>query len=181
VPKQNPPAIVAKTAPAPKKPKPEAAAPMPALSRRSEVVLTSTSSNAANRPLPQLNRPNALTNVPAVIKLRSNPVVRRLQVAEGDVKIELYDNGEIDGDTVSVYHNNSLVVSKQGLARKPISFSIPVSKLQPHHELVMVAENLGSIPPNTSLMIVTVKDKRYEVFISSTEKQNAKIVIELAD
>lgn len=46
-------------------------------------------------------------------------------------------------------------------------------KLQPPHELVMVANNLGSIPPNTSLMIITANDKRYEVFISSSEQKNA--------
>jgi hypothetical protein len=45
----------------------------------------------------------------------------------------------------------------------------------------MVANNLGSIPPNTSLMIVTANNKRYEVFISSSEQKNAKIVIELKE
>jgi len=45
----------------------------------------------------------------------------------------------------------------------------------------MVANNLGSIPPNTSLMVVTTTDKRYEVFISSSEKKNAKVLIDLED
>ena len=43
----------------------------------------------------------------------------------------------------------------------------------------MVAENLGSIPPNTSLMIVTTRDKGYEIFISSTEQKNARVLIDL--
>jgi hypothetical protein len=43
----------------------------------------------------------------------------------------------------------------------------------------MVAENLGSIPPNTSLMVITTKYKRYEVFISSTEQKNARVLIDL--
>jgi hypothetical protein len=45
----------------------------------------------------------------------------------------------------------------------------------------MVAENLGSIPPNTSLMIVTAGTKRYEVFISSSEQKNAKVVFDLKE
>ena len=93
--------------------------------------------------------------------------------------IDLYDNGEIDGDTVSVYHNNTLIVSRARLSAKAISFRFPVDGAHPHHELVMVANNLGSIPPNTSLMIITAKDKRYEVFISSSEQKNAKVVIDL--
>ena len=46
------------------------------------------------------------------------------------------------------------------------------------YEIIMVADNLGSIPPNTSLMVVTSKLKRYEVFISSSEQKNARVVIE---
>ena len=43
------------------------------------------------------------------------------------------------------------------------------------HELVMVAENLGEIPPNTSLMVVTAGDQRFEVRITSTEQKNAMV------
>jgi len=43
----------------------------------------------------------------------------------------------------------------------------------------MVADNLGEIPPNTSVMIINAAGVRYEVFISSTEQRNAKVVIEL--
>jgi hypothetical protein len=45
----------------------------------------------------------------------------------------------------------------------------------PEHVLVMVAENLGRIPPNTSLMIVQDGDKRYSVSITSTEQKNAMV------
>jgi hypothetical protein len=45
----------------------------------------------------------------------------------------------------------------------------------------MVAENLGSIPPNTSLMVITTRNKRYEVFISSTEQKNAKVILDLKE
>ena len=58
-------------------------------------------------------------------------------------------------------------------------YKIKVNPAEPHHELVMVADNLGSIPPNTSVMIITSKNRRYEVSLSSSEKQNAKVVIDL--
>jgi hypothetical protein len=47
--------------------------------------------------------------------------------------------------------------------------------------VVMVAENLGSIPPNTSVMIVTTGSKKHQVYISSTEQKNAKIVFDLKE
>ncbi|MBD0289520.1 MAG: hypothetical protein ICV79_29490, partial [Flavisolibacter sp.] len=58
---------------------------------------------------------------------------------------------------------------------------ITIDAAHPHHELVMVAENLGSIPPNTSLMIITTGTQRYEVFISSTEQKNAKVAFDLKE
>ena len=110
---------------------------------------------------------------------RENPVVKQLTTSGGEMIVDLYDNGQIDGDTVTIYHNNALVVSRAGLSEKPISFHITIDSKQPHHELVMVANNLGSIPPNTSVMIIRINGKRYDVFISSTEQKNAKVVIDL--
>jgi hypothetical protein len=67
------------------------------------------------------------------------------------------------------------------LSQKPISLSIRLNASEPHHEVIMVAENLGSIPPNTSIMIITTASSRYEVFISSTEQKNAKVVFDLKE
>ena len=119
------------------------------------------------------------TSTPLVLKTRENTLVKRIETEASEIKIELYDNGEIDGDTISIYHNNNLVRSNMRLTQKPISFTISVDPSQPHHEIIMVAENLCSIPPNTSVMIITTASKRYEVLISSSEQKNAKVVFDL--
>jgi len=123
--------------------------------------------------------PKMLPPAPSVLKTRENPLVKEIATEAGEIKIDVYDNGEIDGDSVSIYHNNALIGSHLRLTDKPISFSITVDPSQPHHEIIMVAENLGTIPPNTSLMVVTTASKRYEVFISSDEQRNAKVVFDL--
>ena len=120
-----------------------------------------------------------VTSTPLVLKTRENALVRRIETEASEIKIELYDNGEIDGDTISIYHNNTLIRSHMRLSHRPISVSIGVNPEQPHHEIIMVAENLGSIPPNTSVMIITTASKRYEVLISSSEQKNAKVVFDL--
>ena len=119
------------------------------------------------------------TSPPLVLKTRENALVRRIETEASEIKIQLYDNGEIDGDTVSIYHNNILIRSRMRLSQKPISVTIEVNPSQPHHEVIMVAENLGSIPPNTSVMIINTASKRYEVLISSSEQKNAKVVFDL--
>lgn len=155
---------------------------------RSPVVIKPDTLVRNRNPLPRLNTPVSkpvtiepmrVKPAPLVIKERSNPVVREILTAPGELLVELYDNGVIDGDTVSVYHNNELVIAQAGLGTKPLSLKIRCDANQPIHELVMVAHNLGSIPPNTSLMIVTAGEKRYEVFISSDNKKNAKVLIKL--
>jgi hypothetical protein len=119
--------------------------------------------------------------VPKPLLTRANRLIKHIDAPAGEMTIELYDNGQIDGDTVSVYRNNELIVSKAALTAKPITMQINVDAMHPHHELVMVADNLGSIPPNTSLMIITTKNQRYEVFISSSEQKNAKVAIDLKE
>lgn len=115
---------------------------------------------------------------PEVIRKRNNELVKTIYTSARDIKIDLYDNGEIDGDTISVYDNNKLIISKKGLTDKPISFTIKADESSPVHEFVMVAENLGSIPPNTALMIINAGGKRYELFLTSTEQKNAVVVVE---
>ena len=124
-------------------------------------------------------RQNVFPPPPLLLKTRENTLVRKIETEASEIKIELYDNGEIDGDTVSIFHNNTLIRSHMRLSQKPISVSISVNPSQPHHEIIMVAENLGSIPPNTSIMIITTARNRYEVFISSSEQKNAKVVFDL--
>ena len=43
------------------------------------------------------------------------------------------------------------------------------------NELLMYAENLGSIPPNTALMVVTDASSRYEVRITSDLEKSGVI------
>ena len=128
---------------------------------------------------PEVRKRPPLPAPPRVLTTRTNALVKVIEADPGNIEVNLFDNGEIDGDTVSIYHNNRLIVSKALLSQKPVTVNINISKGQPHHELVMVAENLGSIPPNTALMIVTAGSKRHEVFISSTKQKNAKVVLDL--
>jgi len=118
---------------------------------------------------------------PRILTTRTNSLVKRIETTAGEIRIDLYDNGEIDDDTVSVYHNNNLIVSHARLSQKAVTFNILINSNEPHHELVMVANNLGSIPPNTSLMIVTAGSKQYKLFISSSEQNNAKVVFDLKE
>src|SRR6185295_18199361 len=89
--------------------------------------------------------------------------------------VKLYDNGEIDDDTISVYLDNKLVLSSKRLTAAPLTINFTIDDVNTDHELVMVAENLGRIPPNTSLMIVEAGDQRFDVRITSSTQKNAVV------
>jgi hypothetical protein len=114
-------------------------------------------------------------NTPAILKSRENSLLQTIIVNSEDITVRLYDNGEIDDDTISVYLDKKLVLSKQRLTAAPLTIKLKMDAGDPDHELVMVAENLGRIPPNTSLMVVNAGDVRHEVRITSTEQKNAMV------
>lgn len=113
---------------------------------------------------------------PRVLTARENEVVKTITTNANEIIIKVYDNGSIDNDTVSVYLDKKLVVSKQRLTEKAITVKFNLDDTNDFHQLVMVAENLGEIPPNTSLMVVTAGNKQYEVRITSTEQKNAVVI-----
>lgn len=114
-------------------------------------------------------------NTPAILKERTNELMKSLTVNDRDVTVRLYDNGEIDGDSISIYYDKKLLLIHQGLSTAPITVKLKLEDDDEVHELVMVAENLGRIPPNTALMIVDAGDQRFEVRITSTEQKNALV------
>jgi hypothetical protein len=113
--------------------------------------------------------------VPEILKNRENSLVQTLTINSEMVMVRLYDNGQIDNDTISVYLDNKLVLSKKKLTASALTINLKMDESNPDHELVMVAENLGDIPPNTSLMIVTAGEQRFEFRITSTEQKNAMV------
>ena len=107
---------------------------------------------------------------------RTNVLLQTYHISSPDILIELFDNGEIDGDRVSVYHNNELIVSNQTLGKTPITLTINATATDREHEFVLVAENLGSIPPNSALMRITAGKQSYKLSVNTDMKTNAKIV-----
>jgi len=71
--------------------------------------------------------------------------------------------------------NNKLIFQHIRLTAAAYTVKLPVNELNETNELVMVAENLGSIPPNTSYMLAIVNEKRYEAILRSTENSSAVI------
>ncbi len=174
--------LVVKKKPAPSKPVVKKETPVPPKRQVQISQVPKTQNDLPVRTASVIKqRPKLSIAPPLVLTKRVNTLIKEIDTEAGEIRLDLYDNGEIDGDTISIYHNNALVVSHARLSLKPISFRITIDPEHPHHELIMVAENLGSIPPNTSVMTVTAGSERHEVFISSNEQKNAKVILRLKE
>jgi hypothetical protein len=101
--------------------------------------------------------------------------IPEILVDTGELRLDFYDNAQIDGDSITVLVNGRVVLSTQVLGIKPVTVKIRVDLNQPFQEVEMRAENIGDIPPNTAVLIVTAGKERYQLFLSSTETKSAKV------
>jgi len=101
--------------------------------------------------------------------------VKTIEIMNPTFRVDLYDNGDIDGDSISLFYNGKLLLSHKRLTDKPLTLTLDANTGDQSNELTMYAENLGVIPPNTALMVVTDGDKRHEVRIASDLKRSGTI------
>ncbi|HRE63514.1 MAG TPA: hypothetical protein PKU77_06985 [Ferruginibacter sp.] len=112
----------------------------------------------------------------AEIAKRTTVVQQRVNFTSDSLQLSLYDNGEVDGDTVSVVMNGQLIFSSQGLSTSAAKKTIYIPKEANEVELIMYAESLGSIPPNTGLLVVKDGTQLYELRFSGDYQKNASII-----
>lgn len=128
----------------------------------------------------QVKNPQPVNAVPLLtiedkFTRRERVLTREIPITGDSIELRFYDNAEIDGDSISLFLNDRLIFQHIRLTASAYMIKLPVHELKETNELIMVAENLGEIPPNTSYMIALVGDKRYDAQLASTEQSSAMI------
>jgi hypothetical protein len=109
--------------------------------------------------------------------LRANKVLQTLTAKEDSLALSFYDNGVVDGDVISVYVNNKNIILNASLTVSAIKKTISLKEFTDSEvQLTLVAENLGSLPPNTGLLVVQLGNQRYDIRFSADLKTNASII-----
>lgn len=106
---------------------------------------------------------------------REKKLATVIPVSGDSIELRFYDNAVVDGDSIAVFLNDKMLFEHVRLNNKPFKFKLSVKDLMEDNEMVMVAENLGTIPPNTSLMVVEIDGNRYEARLESTANTSALI------
>jgi hypothetical protein len=120
---------------------------------------------------------NQPINLAWVLVGRENKLVKKIITNSKKISLDLFDNGTIDNDTIIVFDNKKLLVNKKRLSYKAIHLEFDFTENLREHEVIIVAHNMGTVPPNTALLLFKDGKVRQEYFITSTNKINAKILI----
>ncbi len=107
---------------------------------------------------------------------RTVETIQSVYYKSDSLVLTLYDNGEVDGDTVSVLMNGKVIMPLVGLSTNAVRKTIFTTDLKEDIQLVMYAESLGSLPPNTGLLIVYDGTDRYEIRFSGDMKKSSAIL-----
>lgn len=106
---------------------------------------------------------------------REKQFIKEIPISGDSLELRFYDNAEIDGDSISLFLNNKLLFQHIRLLATPYTIRLALQDLPDSSELVMVAENLGTIPPNTSYMIAMINGERHDAYLASSEGSSAMI------
>lgn len=137
---------------------------------RSETIAPTPIKPKEERPLIDI------TAIAALVEGRKSEFSQVVSFSSDSLELSLYDNGEIDGDTVSIYMDGQVILSRQGLKASAIKKTIHITPGHEDFTLVLFAENLGKYPPNTGLLVVHDGEDVYNLRFSSDFQKNAGIV-----
>ncbi|MFN0080983.1 MAG: M16 family metallopeptidase [Ferruginibacter sp.] len=115
----------------------------------------------------------AAEKTPLVIGDRITKVIETFDITDAEVTIDIVDNAEADGDQVTLYFNGTVVASKQTLTEKTMSYKVKAVKGT--NNIIMFAENEGTTPPNTALMLIRSGGKEYRATVRSDLKESGAV------
>lgn len=100
---------------------------------------------------------------------------RVVQVSKPELKIRVWDNGAEDGDVLTLYLNGELLLNEFRVTKR--KHTIIVRLKQAENVLIMHADDLGSISPNTVAISVDDGQKEQTLIVSSNLKESGAVLV----
>jgi hypothetical protein len=114
-----------------------------------------------------------------IVDTRKKNYIREIELDNDRIRVEIYDNGTIDYDSVSLHLNGKEVMAKTMLNHRSIKVNLQLDPTKEFNELSMFAENLGMIPPNTAALIVRDGQKEYQLLLQSDLSKSATLKLKV--
>ena len=101
--------------------------------------------------------------------------IEEIDVNNQVVKIAIADYEKVDGDKVTILLNQDTVAAQVKVTKAPKTFTLVLNSIYINNQLLIYAENLGKIPPNTCGIQVIDGDQEHLIYLSSDFKTTGAI------
>jgi hypothetical protein len=147
--------------------------------------VTEQKENLIDRPKEKIQEPATSKNYDTMhsgaalaLEKRKTEIIRSISFTSDSLLLSIYDNGTVDGDTVSVVVNGNVVLAKKGLSENAIRATVHITpEMGDSLQLVMYAENLGAIPPNTGVLVIQDGAIRNEIRFAGDLQKSSAVVL----
>ncbi len=111
---------------------------------------------------------------PKDINGRKTETVETVLVKNQKVTIKIWDNDKVDGDVISLNLNGIWILKNYRLKKsvKNILIDLP----EDSNELILYAENLGKIPPNTAAISIWNGDQEIKSLVLNSDKGRSEAI-----
>jgi len=134
--------------------------------------------NKIIKEVPVMSNKIPVTPPAAQIAFRKIETIETVEIIQDSLVLSLFDNGTIDGDTVSILINGKVVWPRVNLLEKAANKTIYLTpEMGDSISVVMYAESLGTIPPNTGLLVIRDGKINHEIRFSGDLKKNSAIIL----
>jgi hypothetical protein len=122
--------------------------------------------------------PKKTVDIKKEIEKRRIETIETVYFSSDSLVFEVYDNGYVDGDSVSVIVNNRELLTHIRLTEKAVRKTIYITpETGDSLKVILFAENLGAIAPNSGMAIIYDGKKEYKIAFSGDLEKNAAIIL----
>lgn len=98
-----------------------------------------------------------------------------IEVKNEQLRIRVWDNGIVDGDIVTLFLNGQRILNNHRVTK--VKRSIPVTLNRDNNFLILHAEDLGDISPNTVAVSIDDGLREQQIILSSNLRESGAILI----
>lgn len=98
-----------------------------------------------------------------------------IQVAGPQIRLRVWDNGVVDGDIATLFLNGKQLLHRHRVTKS--GYTLPIKLSQTDNVLVLHAESIGSVPPNTVAVSVSDGKKEQVVVLCSNLQESGAVLI----
>jgi hypothetical protein len=101
-------------------------------------------------------------------------VQKKIQIRNQKIVFQFWDEGQEDGDRITLIFNDKVILSNHTLSKNKVEEKI-VDAVPGKNKLILIAENVGNIPPNTAKVMVVSGDVKTKLELKSDLSQSGAV------